>query len=185
MLDALTLDQLRVFVSIADSGSFRAASRSLGRAQSGLSNAVANLEAELQISLFDRAQHRPVLTEAGATLLADARVLLIKADALRARANSFHQGIEAVLRVALDPLLPLPRIARAFRRFSQAFPQVRLELETAPMTAALATVLDGRCDLGFTAADEQDPHVVIQAIGRIAGLIAVCRSDHELARPKD
>jgi len=185
MLDALTLDQLRVFVSIADTGSFRAASRSLGRAQSGLSNAVANLEAELQISLFDRAQHRPVLTEAGATLLADARVLLIKADALRARANSFNQGIEAALRVALDPLLPLPRIAGAFRRFSQAFPQVRLELETAPMTAALATVLDGRCDLGFTAADEQDPHVVIHAIGRIAGLIAVCRSDYELARPKD
>ncbi len=47
MLDNLTLDQIRVFVAIADSGSFRAAATRLARVQSAVSHAIANLEAEL------------------------------------------------------------------------------------------------------------------------------------------
>lgn len=182
MLDALTLDQLRVFVSVADKGSFRAAAKSLGRAQSGLSSAIANLETALGLPLFDRSLHRPHLTEAGTTLLAEARTLLIKADAFRARASSFSQGVEPQLSVALDPILPLPRVAGVIRRFQVKFPSVRLELMTAPLTAALSMVLEGHCDIGLTAADEQDAHIVSEAIGNIAGLIAVCRADHELAR---
>lgn len=54
MLDALTLDQMRIFVAIAETGSFRAAAARLSRVQSALSHAVANLEAELGVSLFDR-----------------------------------------------------------------------------------------------------------------------------------
>jgi len=184
MLDALTLDQLRVFVAVADKGSFRAAAKSLGRAQSGLSSAIANLEAELGLPLFDRSQHRPFLTEAGTTLLAEARSLLIRADSFRARAASFGEGVEAGLSVALDPLLPLPLVAAVIARFQAKFSSVRLELKTAPLTSALAMVLDGTCDIGLTAADEPDAHVVSEAIGDIAGMIPVCRSDHALAQPR-
>lgn len=183
MLDALTLDQLRVFISVADRGSFRSAAKALGRAQSGLSSAIANLEAELGIDLFDRSEHRPQLTEAGTTLLAEARTLLIKADAFRARAASFGEGVEAELNLALDPLLPLPLIARVVARFQVKFPSVRLEIRTAPLTSALAMVVDGACDIGLTAADEPDAHVVSEAIGDITGMIAVCRAEHALARP--
>ena len=184
MLDALTLDQLRVFVSVADKGSFRAAAKALGRAQSGLSSAIANLEAELKVSLFDRSEHRPQLTEVGTTLLAEARSLLIKTDALRARATSFSRGVEAELNLALDPLLPLPLFAGVIRSFQAKFPSVRLEMKTAPMTSALALVLDSACDIGLTAADEPDAHVVSEAIGEIAGMIPVCRPDHALAQPR-
>ncbi len=181
MLDALTLDQLRVFVAVADQGSFRAAARSFGRAQSGLSNAILNLETELRLSLFDRSQHRPVLTQAGATLLAEARTLLIKADALRAKANGFSQGVESKLRLALDPLLPLPEIAAVLKDFAATYPGVRLELVTAPMTVALSLVLDGDCDVGLTAAQEIDPHIAAEAIAAFPGMVPVCRSDHPLA----
>lgn len=183
MFDALTLDQLRVFVSIADRGSFRSAAKALGRAQSGLSSAIANLEAALGIALFDRSEHRPRLTEAGTTLLAEARTLLIKADAFRARATSFGQGVEAELNVALDPLLPLPLVAGTIARFQVKFPSVRLEIRTAPLTSALAMVVAGACDVGLTAADEQDAHVVSEAIGDITGMIAVCRAGHALSQP--
>lgn len=184
MLNALTLDQLRVFVSVADKGSFRAAAKSLGRAQSGLSSAIANLEAELKVSLFDRSEHRPQLTEVGTTLLAEARTLLIKADALRARATSFSRGVEAELNLALDPLLPLPLFAGVIRSFQATFPSVRLEMKTAPMTSAIARVMDGDCDIGLTAADEQDAHIVSEAIGDIAGMVPVCRTDHPLAQAR-
>ena len=63
MIDALNLDQLRVFVAIADQGSFSAAARHLRRAQSAVSNAIVNLEAALGVSLFDRSGWKPQLTE--------------------------------------------------------------------------------------------------------------------------
>lgn len=87
MLDALTLDQMRIFVAIAETGSFRAAAARLSRVQSALSHAVANLKAELGVSLFDRSGHRPVLTPAGRSLLSDARAILLKTDTMRARAR--------------------------------------------------------------------------------------------------
>ena len=62
MLDALTLDQLRTFATVADAGSFRAAAAKLGRVQSAVSHAIANLEAQLGVALFDRSARRPVLT---------------------------------------------------------------------------------------------------------------------------
>jgi DNA-binding transcriptional LysR family regulator len=51
MLDALTLDQMRAFVAVAESGSFRAGASRLSRVQSALSHAIANLEAELGLTL--------------------------------------------------------------------------------------------------------------------------------------
>ncbi|WP_280952728.1 LysR family transcriptional regulator [Mesorhizobium sp. WSM3860] len=62
MLDALTLDQMRMFLAVADAGSFRLASMRLGRAQSAVSHAIANLETELKTVLFDRSTRRPTLT---------------------------------------------------------------------------------------------------------------------------
>lgn len=59
MIGSLTLDQLRVLVTIADTGSFSAASRELRRAQSAISQAVANLEGLQGVELFDRQGHAP------------------------------------------------------------------------------------------------------------------------------
>ena len=54
MLEALSLDQLRVFIAAAETGSFSAAGRKLRRAQSLVSQTVANLEGQLDVQLFDR-----------------------------------------------------------------------------------------------------------------------------------
>ena len=81
MLDALTLDQLRTFIAVAEARSFRAAAGRLSRVQSAVSQAVANLEAELGVSLFDRSGYRPVPTPEGQALLADARAILLEVTA--------------------------------------------------------------------------------------------------------
>ena len=49
-----TLDQLRVFLTVVDVGSFAGAARRLGRATSVISYSIANLEAQLGVLLFDR-----------------------------------------------------------------------------------------------------------------------------------
>jgi DNA-binding transcriptional LysR family regulator len=76
MLDGLTVDQLRTFVAAADAGSFSAAGRSLGRAQAVVSQTLANLEAQIEIKVFDRTGRLPVLTDTGLALLGEARVVI-------------------------------------------------------------------------------------------------------------
>ena len=65
-----SFDQLTVFLCVVETGSFAAAGRKLGRATSAISYAIANLERQLGLPLFDRDRTRkPTLTEAGAALL--------------------------------------------------------------------------------------------------------------------
>ena len=73
--DAVTLDQLRVFLLVAEQGSFSAAARSLRRAQSAVSYAIGNLERVLGVLLFEREGRRPSLTEAGRSLLSETRAI--------------------------------------------------------------------------------------------------------------
>ena len=56
MLDAVTLDQLRIFIAAAEQGSFSAAGRKLRRAQSVVGQTLANLEGQLGVTLFDRSE---------------------------------------------------------------------------------------------------------------------------------
>src|SRR5439155_22163599 len=79
------LDQLPVFLTVVETGSFAAAGRRLKRATSAVSYAIANLELQLGIALFDRERTRkPVLTEAGAAVVSKARVVSGGIDDLRA-----------------------------------------------------------------------------------------------------
>ena len=73
MIDAVSLYQLRVFIAAAEEGSFSAAGRKLQRAQSLVSQAVANLEAQLNVKLFDRTNKYPRLTLAGQALFLEAK----------------------------------------------------------------------------------------------------------------
>ena len=79
MIGNLTLDQLRVLTTIAETGSFSAAGRRLNRAQSAICQAVAMLEDVQGVTLFDRSGFRPVLTEVGRVLVAQARSVLASA----------------------------------------------------------------------------------------------------------
>ncbi|TGT18483.1 LysR family transcriptional regulator, partial [Mesorhizobium sp. M3A.F.Ca.ET.174.01.1.1] len=59
MLDGVSMDQLRTFIAAADEGSFSAAGRRLRRAQSVVSQTLANLEGQINVQLFDRSSRYP------------------------------------------------------------------------------------------------------------------------------
>src|ERR1700675_412348 len=78
---APTLDQLRVFLAIVEAGSFVGSAQRLGRATSVVSYAIANLEAQLGLTLFDRVTTRkPQLTDAGRAILSDSRIIAMGLD---------------------------------------------------------------------------------------------------------
>jgi DNA-binding transcriptional LysR family regulator len=102
MLDAVTLDQLRTFIAAAEEGSFSAAGRKLRRAQSVVSQTLANLEGQLGVRLFDRSGRYPRLTEQGLTLLHDARAVGSHMDSFKAHAYSMREGLEPEVSVVVD-----------------------------------------------------------------------------------
>jgi DNA-binding transcriptional LysR family regulator len=180
MLDALTLDQMRVFVAVAESGSFRAAAGRLSRVQSAVSHAISNLENQLRIALFDRSRHRPTLTPEGRALLADVRAVLLKVDSMRARALGLGEGVELDLAIALDPQFPLGLAAAALKNLRDAYPSLSVQLWTAPLGAAIAALREGQCALAITAADLPDPRIALEALSFVPRA-AVAAATHPLA----
>ena len=113
MLDAVSLDQLRTFIAAADEGSFSAAGRKLRRAQSVVSHTLANLEGRIEVQLFDRSGRYPRLTEQGAALLAQARLVVGGMDGFKSRARAIADGLEPELSVVVDVMYPMASLTDA------------------------------------------------------------------------
>jgi DNA-binding transcriptional LysR family regulator len=185
MLDALTLDQMRTFVSVAEAGSFRSAATRLSRAQSAISHAIANLEAQLGLSLFDRSGHRPALTAEGRALLTDIREVLLRVGALKARAHGLSRGVEIELSLTIDVLFPFPLIGAALAGLRERYPAVSIRLAIEPLGGPIAALLERRSALAITVGENfRDPRIAIEALTSIE-MIAVVAATHPLARTGD
>lgn len=138
-----TLDQLRIFIAVADEGTFNRAAHKLGRALSVVSYGIGALESQLGAKLFDRqGSRRPVLTEAGRALLADARGVTDNVDGLVARARGIRQGIETEIALAVDVMVPSATVASVLRDFQIVFPTVNLRLHVEALGAVAALILN-------------------------------------------
>jgi DNA-binding transcriptional LysR family regulator len=150
MLDAVTLDQLRIFIAAADEGSFSAAGRKVRRAQSAISQTLATLEGQFGVKLFDRARRLPTLTPQGQVLLADARAVVGDVNLLKAHAKGLAGGLEAELSIVIDVMFPMARLTAAVTAFHSTFPQTPLRLYVEALGAVIQPLLDGRCTLGVS-----------------------------------
>ncbi|MER8436246.1 LysR family transcriptional regulator [Mesorhizobium sp. M1312] len=144
-----TLDQLQILVTVADTGSFSAAGRRLNRAQSVISYAIANLEAQLGLKLFEREGTRePQLTEIGRAMLEDARRMTGVLQRIRSRVDGHKQGLEAEVSMSVDVTLPSPVLVRVLKAFEAQFPTVMLRLHAGSLGLVLDHVVNGQADLG-------------------------------------
>ena len=148
MLDAVTLDQLRTFIAAVDEGSFSAAGRKLRRAQSVVSQTLANLEAQLGVKLFDRSARYPRLTEEGRSLLADARSVANNVDEFKARARAMREGLEPELSVAIDVMYPMEALTGAAVHSRKTYPHTPLRLYVEALGGVIKPVLDRSCSIG-------------------------------------
>ena len=149
MIDSLTLDQIRLFLAVADTGSFSKAAKGLNRAQSAVTYGIQKLEAQFGIPLFDRTAYRPALTEAGRALLPRARRIAEETNAFRDIARSLASGLEAELTIVLDSMFPMRPVVEALRAFTAKFPTVTPRVYVQSLGAAAELVLDGTCMIGL------------------------------------
>lgn len=161
MLDGVSLDQLRTFIAVADEGSFSAGGRRLKRAQSVVSQALANLEAQVGVKLFDRSSRQPALTSQGVALLAEARAVVGRMDVFKARAKGLSEGLEPELSVVVDVMFPLAQLTSAAAAFQATFPATPLRLYVEALGAVLQPVMEGRCALGVMGSLPTDPTPIL------------------------
>lgn len=180
-----TLDQLKIFLTVVETGSFASAGRKLNRATSVISYGISNLEAQLGLTLFQRyGTRRPQLTVAGQAVLAEARAIGQGIDSLRAKVKGLLDGLEAEVNIAVDVMLPPKRLAAVLRAFSKKFPAVSLRLHVEALGAVTALVLNRTSVIGISGplATEMDgiEHIAICSVP----LVPVAAPGHPLAQVK-
>lgn len=180
-MDGVTLDQLEVFITVAEEGSFSAAARRLHRAQSAVSYAVATLEAGLDVQLFDRAGRTPILTDAGKALIREARSVVVHAEQLQARAKEIAGGTEAQISLAVDVMFPMPLLLETLSLFREAYPRVSLRLYTEALGSVVSLVEEKRCQLGISAPLPTYPGGLSRSPVLRFPLVCVCAPSHPLA----
>lgn len=144
-----TLEQLEVLVATAEQGSFSAAARHLGRAQSAVSTAIAHLEVDLGCTLFDRRGRLPRLTEAGEALLHEAQAVLRQCQRLDARARAIAEGEEARLVLAIhEALVEMPQVDATLETLAHHYPALQLTLLYGAQGEVARWVAERTADLG-------------------------------------
>jgi len=145
----MELRQLRYFCTLAEELHFGRAAKRLALTQPPLSQAIAGLERELGVRLFDRTRRRVVLTHAGGAFLEEARATLARAAQaieLAQRAERGEVGRLAVGYLAATAFTLLPLVLRDFGR---AFPGVKLDLRELTIPQQHAALLKGDIDLAI------------------------------------
>jgi DNA-binding transcriptional LysR family regulator len=182
MIDPLTLDQMRVLVAVAETGSFSAAARKLGRVQSAISQAVQTMETALQLRLFDRSRKTPSLTDSGAAVLEDARAVLMRIHTMQARVRAIRDDLEPELTLAVDATFPMPLLMKSLEALREAFPMLPATLFTEALGGALETLMSGAARMAiYPIHGGPGPEVTAEFLARVA-LAPVVAADHPLAR---
>lgn len=181
-MDAITLDQFTVFLAIIEEGSFAAAARKLGRAQSAITYAVQKLEDQCAVQLFDRTAYRPVLTEQGRALLPRVRRIMEDLGEFRILAKSMSQGIEAELVLVVETFIHLSMVAPALSAFHAKFPMVQLKIISVRPQDASRQLQEHDADLGlFMLAPKPQTDLESLLVAEM-DFLAVAAPDHPLAK---
>jgi DNA-binding transcriptional LysR family regulator len=177
-----TLEQLETFAVVAQAGSFSAAGRKLGKTQSTVSVAIANLEVDLRVELFDRSSKIPTLTAAGVKLLAEAETILERCRELGAHANSLSNVLEPRITLAIE--IPYRKLIEPLRAFAGQFLFVDLDIRNPVHGDVHEMVLSGEAQLGIAFAKPDTWHELgFMQMGKLI-LSHVVHRDHPLARQR-
>jgi len=145
----MTLEQLRIFVAVAERQHVTEAARALNLAQSAASHAIAALEARHDTKLFNRVGRRIELTEAGQVFLTEARAVLAHVEVAELALSEFGNLERGTLSIQASQTIAgywLPRHIVAFRR---AYPQIQVRLAIGNTAQVAAAVERGMAELGF------------------------------------
>lgn len=179
-------EALTAFAEAATLGSFSAAARKLGKSQSTVSSAIANLEIDLGLTLFDRSSRKPTLTEPGRVLLGKVQDILAASDRLDRAASQLGSGLEPKLSVVWSDTYQSDRFEDILGAFEQRFPDLEFECLIAEHGDLVSLVQTGRAQIGVVGAQDcYPPDVGAATIAEQSEITLFVAAKHALAHMKD
>ncbi|MFT8676274.1 MAG: LysR family transcriptional regulator [Acetobacter sp.] len=161
----MTLDQLRIFVAVAERQHVTRAAEALNITQSAASNAIAALEARYGVALFHRVGRGIELTEAGALFLPEARSVLGRASAAELALAEYGELRHGTLRVVASQTVASYWLPARLAAFHLRHPGIAIELSIDNSEGAARRVLDGTAELGVVEGTIDAPALASWPVG--------------------
>jgi DNA-binding transcriptional LysR family regulator len=180
----MTLEQLRIFIAVAEREHVTRAAEALNLTQSAVSAAVAALESRYRVSLFHRVGRRVELSAEGKSFLDEARAVLARAEAAEralADLSGLKRGSLAVEASQTIASYWLPSRLVAFRR---AYPDIDVRLGVGNTQQVAKAVSEGAAELGFVEGQIDDPALASTEVDRDRLVIVVAPSHPWARKPK-
>lgn len=176
----MTLEQLRIFVAVAEREHVTQGARDLNMTQSATSAAVTALERRYATQLFDRIGRRIVLTEAGRLFLVEARAVLARAAAAEKVLTDLAGLERGSLSVAASQTIASYWLPRHLVAFHRAYPQIDIRLAIGNTAQVAVAVETGAAELGFVEGAVESEHFVSTPVARDQ-LVLIVSPDHAWA----
>ena len=177
----VSLRQLRAFLAVARLQHFRRAAESLHLTQPAVSRLVADLEAELDVRLFDRNTREVVPTEAGRYLQSAMERVLEELEGVLSHVHSESERRHGKVRVAAVPTLSAGLMPQCIAACAHNYPELTVQLHDQVQTLVLDSVRGGEVDFGL-AIEPADPEAFHSETILHDPFVLVCRRDHPLAK---
>lgn len=173
---------LKVFVAVSESKSFTLAADTLYLTQPAVSKRISALEQQLNTQLFDRVGHNIQLTAAGKRLLDHAKKLLRDIELARLDIKNLSGKAAGPLQIATGHHIGLHRLPPIWRRLTQSYSDIDLDIQFMDSEEAYAGVLQGDIECAVLTMPEQ-LHPELIGFNLWQDQLGVfCSKDHPLAQ---
>ncbi|WP_067733690.1 LysR substrate-binding domain-containing protein [Novosphingobium naphthalenivorans] len=160
----MTLEQLRIFVAVAEREHVTRAAEALNVTQSAASGAIAALEIRHGIKLFDRVGRRIELTDAGRMFLEEARAVLARATSAELALAEYGGLQRGTLRLVASQTIAGYWLPERLAAFHRRYPGIELSVSIANSEGAARAVQAGDAELGFIEGTIDDPALAQWAV---------------------
>lgn len=175
-------ESLEAFLQAVETGSFSAAARKLKKSQSTVSAAIANLEADLGVTLFDRQSRQPVLTPQGQRVLPYVQSIVAASERLDEVSVRLAGNIEPRLSFVLSDVWQTTHHESILNRFAERFPDIEFECLIAEDEDVIDLIQSGRAHVGVLRVQERYPMDVTVARLQVGAQMSIyIHKQHELA----
>ncbi|NIF58089.1 LysR family transcriptional regulator [Enterobacter sp. Ap-916] len=176
-------ESLEAFLQAVETGSFSAAARKLKKSQSTISSAIANLEADLGVTLFDRHARQPTLTPHGQRVLPYVQAIFAASERLDEVSVRLADNVEPRLTFVLSDMWQTAHHESILQQFSERYPDIEFECIIAEDEDVIDSLQIGRAHVGVLRVQESyPPDITVARLQVGAEMTIFIHRDHPLAK---
>jgi DNA-binding transcriptional LysR family regulator len=180
----MTNEQLRMFIAVAEQGSYRRAADIVSKTQSTVSFAIKTLEDDLRLQLFSRDGYRSELTPQGQAFLPRAKQVLEQADSLMALGRQLAAGVEPEFTILISGICPMPRILARIKSVIEYCPETDFNITVGHLGGIYEQLNNGNADLAFTPPLRADLRHQTKSVGQVT-MVTVAAPGYLASSPEE